>query len=61
MLCHKSLDNVKSQQVEFLKDLMNGFEVCKIIKKPKNELNHKAKDFYLILLGNPNKTFNNIF
>ena len=40
---------------------MNGFEVYKTIKKPKNELNYKAEDLYLILLGNPNKTVNNIF
>ena len=61
MLDHKSSDKVKLQQVEFLKDLMNGFEVYKTIKKPKNELNYKAEDLYLILLGNPNKTVNNIF
>ena len=61
VLYHKSSDKVKLQQVEFLKDLMNGFEVYKTIKKPKNELNYKAEDLYLILLGNPNKTVNNIF
>ena len=38
VLDHKSSDKVKLQQVEFLKDLMNGFEVYKTIKKPKNEL-----------------------
>ena len=40
---------------------MNGFEIYKIIKKPQNELSYKAKYLYLILLGNPNKTVNNIF
>ena len=40
---------------------MNGFEVYKIIKKLKNESNYKAEDLYLILLGNPNKTVDNIF
>ena len=40
---------------------MNGFEVYKTIKKPKNELNYKAEDLYLILLGNPNKTVYYIF
>ena len=41
---------------------MNGFKVYKTIKKPKKELNYKAEDhLYLILLGNPNKTVNNIF
>ena len=61
VLNDKSLEKVKLQQAEFLKDLMNGFEVWKTIKKPKNELNYKAKDFYLILLGNLNKTVNDIF
>ena len=37
------------------------FEVYKTIKKPKNELSYKAKDLYLILLANPNKTVDNIF
>ena len=40
---------------------MNGFEVYKTIQKTKNELNYKAKDLYLILLGNPNKTVDDIF
>ena len=40
---------------------MNGFEVYKTIKKPKKELNYKAEDLYLLLLGNKNKTVNNIF
>ena len=61
MLNHKSSDKVNVQQVEFLKDLMNGFEVYKIIKKPKNESNYKAEDLYLLLLGNPNKTVNDLF
>ena len=42
-------------------NLMNGFEVYKIIKKLKNKSNYKAEDLYLILLGNPNKTVDNIF
>ena len=61
VLDHKSLEKVKLQQVEFLKDLMNGFEVYKTVQKSKNELNYKAKDLYLILLGNPNKTVDDIF
>ena len=56
-----NLDDVKSQKIKFLKDLMNGFNVYKKIKKPKNELNYKAEDLYLLLLGNPNKTVNGIF
>ena len=39
---------------------MNGFEVYKTIKKSEGELNYKAKDLYLILLGNRNKTVNDI-
>ena len=56
-----NLDNFKLQQVKFLKDLMNGFEVYKKFVNSKNELNYKAEDLYVILLGNPNKTVNHIF
>ena len=35
-----NLDKVKLHQANFLKDLMNGFEVYKRIKKPKNKLNY---------------------
>ena len=56
-----NLDDVKLQQLEFLKDLMTGFEVYKTIKKSKKELNYKAEDLYLLLLGNKSKTINNIF
>ena len=56
MLNAKSSDNVK-----FLKDFMTGFKVYKIIKKPEGELNYKAKDLYLLLLANQNRTVNNIF
>ena len=49
-----NLNDIKLQQVKFLQDLMNGFEVYKIIKKPKNESNYKAEDLYLKLLGNLN-------
>ena len=56
-----NLDEFKSQQIKFLKDLMNRFEVYKIIKNPKNQLNYKAKNLYLTLLGNSNKTVNDIF
>ena len=61
VLNHKSSDEVKLQQVKFLKDLINGFGVYKTIKKQKNELNYKAENLCLMLLGNPNKTVNNIF
>ena len=61
LLNNINLDDVKLQNVTFLKDLMNGFKVYKTIKKPERELNYKAKDLYLLLLGNPNKTVDNIF
>ena len=55
-----NLDDFKLREVEFLKDLMNGFEVYKKIKKPKNESDYKAEDLYLKLLGNPNNTVDDI-
>ena len=61
VLDHKSSDKVRLQQVEFLTDLMNGFKVYKKFGKSKEKLDYKAKNLYLILLGNPNKTVNNIF
>ena len=61
LLNNINLDDIKLQQVTFLKDLMNRFKVYKIINKPKNELNHQAKGLYLLLLGNPNKTVDDIF
>ena len=61
LLNNTNLDDVKSRQVKFFKNLMNEFKVYKTIKKPKGELNYKAEDLYLILLENPNKTVNGIF
>ena len=61
LLGYTNSDDIKSQQVESLNDLMNGFAVYKKIEKPKNESNYKAEDLYLILLGNLNKTVNDIF
>ena len=40
---------------------MNGFKVYKAIKKQKNESNYKAENIYVILLGDPKKTVDNIF
>ena len=40
---------------------MNGFQVYKKIEKLKNESNHQAEILYLKLLGNPNKTVDDIF
>ena len=53
-----NLDDVKLKQVEFLKDLVNGFEVYKTVKKWKKELLYKAEDLYLLFLGNKSKTVN---
>ena len=39
---------------------MNGFQVYKIIEKPKNESDYRAEDLYLKLLENQNKTVNDI-
>ena len=61
VLKNRSLDRVKLLQISFLRDLMNGFEVYKRFKKSEKKLDYKAKDRYLLLLGNPNKTVNNIF
>ena len=60
LLNNINLDDIKLQQIKFLKDLMNGFEVYKTIKKSEGELNYKSKDLYFILLGNRNKTVNDI-
>ena len=58
LLDNVNLDDVKLKQVEFLKDLMNGFEVYKTVKKRKKELLYKAEDLYLLFLGNKSKTVN---
>ena len=43
-----------SQQLNFLKDLMNGFDIYKNISKLKHEPDNKAGSLYLLLLENPN-------
>ena len=58
LLDNVNLDDVKLKQAEFLKDLMNRFEVYKTVKKRKKELLCKAEDLYLLLLGNKSKTVN---
>ena len=52
LLNYASSNDIISQQVNFLKDLMNGFNVYKNITKLKNKSHHKAGDLYLKLLGN---------
>ena len=61
LLDNKSLDNVKLLQLGFLKDMMNGFKVYKRIIKSKKKSDYNAKDLYLFLLANKNRTVNNIF
>ena len=51
-----SLDKVRLLQVEFLDDLMNGFNVYKKIKGA-----NSATDLYLYLLGNLNRTVYDLF
>ena len=58
MLDHKSSYKVKLQQIKFLKDLINEFEVYKKFKKPKE---YNAGDLYLLMLRNQNYTVNDIF
>ena len=51
-----SLDKVRLLQVEFLDELMNGFNVYKKIKGA-----NSAADLYLYLLGNVNRTVYDLF
>ena len=60
LIDYTSFNDIKLQQANFLRDLMNVFSVYKNILKPKKKLNHEAKDLYLMLLGNPNKTVDDI-
>ena len=53
-------NKIVSQQVNFLKDLMNGYNVYKNISKRKGKSDYKAGDLYLELLGNLNKTVDSI-
>ena len=60
LLKYSNINDIKSQRVNFLRDLMNGFSVYKNISKTKKGVNYKAEDFYLKLLGAPNKTVNDM-
>ena len=44
LLDHTNSNDIISQQIIFLKDLMNGFNVYKSITKPKNKSYHEAGD-----------------
>ena len=52
------LDNFKSRQIKFLKDLINEFEAYKKFKKSKE---YYAGGLYLLLLRNQKYTVNDIF
>ena len=60
LLEYSNFNDIKSQQVNFLKDLMNGFSVYKNILKPKKKLNYEAENLYLKLMVNSNKNVNRI-
>ena len=49
-------DNIKSEQIKFLKDLMNGYKVRKRFERFK-----RIGDLYLKLHANVNRTVHNIF
>ena len=57
---YTSFNDIKSQQINFLKDLMNVFGVYKDISKLKKKPAYKAKDLYLRLLGNPSSNIDDI-
>ena len=61
LLNHKSLNEIKLQQIDLLEDLVNsgGFEAYQNISKPKGS-EFKAENLYLLLLGNSNKTAGDI-
>ena len=48
-------NGIKSEQINFLKDLMYGVDLYKNITKPKNKSDHEAEDLYPKLLENPLK------
>ena len=57
---YSNINDIKQEQVNFLDDLMNGFNVIENILKPKGMKYHKATNLYLMLLGNPNKKIDDI-
>ena len=60
LLDHTISNDIISQQINFSRDLMNGFDVYENIMKPKNKSDHEAKYLYLKLLGNPHKNADDI-
>ena len=61
MLNYTNFNEIKLQQMKFLKYLMNGFQIYKKFIKLKNELNYKDEDLYFLLLRNHKYTVNDIF
>ena len=51
LLDYSNINDIKSQQVNFLRDLMNEFSIYKNISKTKKGVNYKAENFHLELLG----------
>ena len=60
LLEYTNFNDIISQQIKFLEDLINNFKVYKNISKLKNKSNYEAGDLYLKLLGNPNKNVDEI-
>ena len=60
LLKNTNHNKIISEQVNFLKDLMNGFSVYPNIPKPKKQSDYKAEDLYLMLLGKPDKNVDDI-
>ena len=62
LLNDKSLHEIKLQQINFLRYLINtgGFGVYPNISESKKKSKHKAENIHLLLLGNPNKNFNDM-
>ena len=58
LLHNKSLNKIKSEQINFLEDLINSgrFGVYSNLLKSKKGLKNEAEDIFLLLLGNPNNT-----
>ena len=49
-------DNIKSEQIKFLKDLMNGYKIHERFERFKH-----VEDLYLKLIANANRTVHDIF
>ena len=59
LLNYLKFNDIKLQQVNFLKDLMSGFKVCKKIKKLENESEKTVDD--ILLKSSTSKRVNKIY